>query len=83
AVVRFDLAPPPPISNEQKFFELTRTAFGQRRKMLRTSLRKLYDTHRIQEVLEKMGKNPKIRAEELSLEDFLTLFERLSSQHKK
>lgn len=75
AVVKFDLKQPPRVPDEEKFFELTRTAFGQRRKMLRTSLKNLYDSSLIQETLQKMGKSPKSRPEELSLEEFLTLYE--------
>lgn len=79
AVVKFDIRPPPDVSNEEEFFRMTRTAFGQRRKMLRTSLRGLYEPDRVQDILEEIGKSPKSRPEELSLEDFLELFERLCS----
>lgn len=77
AVVRFDLQTPPEVSSETKFFELTRTAFGQRRKMLSNTLGDLYPSDRIKSTLEELGKSSKARAEELSFEDFIELFKRL------
>jgi len=62
-IVHLDLHPFPYPFSEESFFKMTRTCFGQRRKMLRTSLKKLY---------------PEVdstkRPEELSLEEFATLF---------
>lgn len=77
AVVKLDLRAPPKVSDEGGFFTLTRTAFGQRRKMLRTSLRNLYGSDHIQEGLEEIGKSPQSRPEELFLDDFIALFEYL------
>ncbi len=79
AIVHCALHPPPLSENETEgFFKMTRTAFQQRRKMLRTSLKALYPLQRIDEALERMQMNPKIRPEELSLDQFLTLFSFLS-----
>jgi 16S rRNA (adenine1518-N6/adenine1519-N6)-dimethyltransferase len=47
-------------------------AFGQRRKMLRQSLKSLGD---IEALLEKAGIEPTARAEELGVEDFIRLTE--------
>lgn len=75
AVVVLELKQPPKISNEAAFFTLTRTAFKQRRKMLRSSLRDLYSPQAIEKGLTEIGLNSLARPEELSLENFLSLFE--------
>lgn len=74
AVVQFRLKTPP-IPAEDRFFEMTRCAFGQRRKMVHTTLKKLYPLDRVEEGLKKIDKGLKVRPEELSLADFLMLFE--------
>ena len=58
---------PLPIRNEAFFFTLVKTAFNQRRKMLRNAVRNLFD--------DTMLKNPIFdkRAEQLSVEDFVEL----------
>ncbi len=61
AVVKLKLHAPPPVSSEEEFFKMVRTAFQKRRKMLRSSLN-VDDTR---------------RPEELSLSDFLRLFEQV------
>lgn len=75
AIVRFDLKEPPHISDEEAFFVMTRTAFEHRRKMLRGSLRDLYSPADIEAALISIHANPQARPEELSLEEFLQLFE--------
>lgn len=77
AIVILELKEPPPVSNTEAFFEMTRTAFTQRRKMLRGSLRRLYPSKDVENSLSHIGQNPLARPEELSLEDFLRLFEAL------
>lgn len=77
AIVILDLKEPPKVSDQDKFFEMTRTAFKHRRKMLRASLRDLYSPEKIMRTLEEMGLSPQARPEELSLEQFLLFFERL------
>ena len=74
AIVILNLKEPPKLSQEDDFFVLTRTAFKQRRKMMRGSLRDLYPPERIQEVLKSINQNPQARPEELSLNEFLKLF---------
>lgn len=78
AVAKFSLHPPPRGVSEDKFFKMTRTAFGQRRKMLSSTLRKLFPTKPIPEILEQINKSPKSRPEELSLEEFLQLHQALN-----
>lgn len=79
AVVRLDLKTPPNVADVDAFFKMTRTAFEHRRKMLRGSLKSLYDSQSITEALEKLGKNAQARPEELSLDTFLDLFKILNS----
>ncbi len=79
AVVHLRLRPPPPVTNPDSFFIMLRTAFSQRRKMMRASLKKLYASSLVENSLRQMGKNPLLRPEELSLDEFITLYEILSS----
>jgi len=77
AVVRFSLQKPPEGINEEQFFKMTRTSFGQRRKTLSKTLKELYPETSISELLKTMGKSPMCRPEELSLEEFLLLYQKL------
>jgi 16S rRNA (adenine1518-N6/adenine1519-N6)-dimethyltransferase len=77
AVVKFLLKSPPEIE-APRFFALTRKAFGQRRKSLRSSLKALYETSYIEEALEKMEVSSLARPEELSFEQFLELYQLLN-----
>lgn len=74
----------PPLRQEDVdgFFKMTRTAFQQRRKMLRSSLKSLYPVPFLDKAIQDMGINPKVRPEELSLDQFLTLFRLLSFSMK-
>ncbi len=65
AVVQLALKKPP-LEDPEPFFKMTRMAFSQRRKMLRSSLGKVYAVDRQE------------RPEQLSLEQFLELFRNLS-----
>ena len=47
---------------------VTAATFGQRRKMLRSSLRQV--TPDAQRLLQELGIDPKVRAEELEIADF-------------
>jgi len=80
AVVRLDLVEPPHVSNEEKFFTILHTAFQQRRKMLRSSLKVFYSPERIMQTLSTIEEDPLARPEELSLKKFLLLFEELEAQ---
>jgi 16S rRNA (adenine1518-N6/adenine1519-N6)-dimethyltransferase len=59
---------------------LTATAFGQRRKMLRASLRSL--PHAV-ESLESVGIDPSQRAEQISVAGFCALAAAIASRHQK
>lgn len=78
AVVTLTLKEPPAI-DEESFFRLVRTAFGQRRKMLKNTLAPLYGAEPLARAFEKTGIDPKSRPEELGLDAFLSLFNRLLS----
>ncbi len=60
------------------FFNLVNSSFAHRRKMLLNSLSKSNDfsqkLDRIAELLPEIGKNKEVRAEELSLEDYIFLY---------
>lgn len=79
AVVQFQLKEPP-IPADDRFFEMSRRAFGQRRKMVRSTLKDHYPLERIEEGLNKIGKGLKVRPEELSLADFLVLFHEIDQK---
>lgn len=82
AVVHCTLREPPlPPREAEAFFKMTRAAFQQRRKMLRTSLKNHYPVDQIDQALDQMQLNPKIRPEELSLSQFLTLFSMLPHEN--
>lgn len=78
AVVELVLKDPPEVSDEEAFFNMTRTSFEHRRKMLRSSLRDLYLPEHIEKALETIGKSNLSRPEELSLDEFLQLFSLLN-----
>lgn len=61
------------LQDPEKFFQLTRQAFQQRRKMLKSSLKTILSPAAI----EKMGPLLERRPETLSLEEFISLFEAL------
>lgn len=77
AVVRFELKKPPFVSDQEGFFTLVHTAFEQRRKMLRASLKKLYAPELVSQALEDLKINPLARPEELSAAQFIALFEKV------
>jgi 16S rRNA (adenine1518-N6/adenine1519-N6)-dimethyltransferase len=78
AIVVLELTPPPSHINPEVFFKMTRTAFEQRRKMLRASLKSLFEPAKISNALEQIGQNPQARPEVLSLEDFINLYQALN-----
>ncbi len=79
AVVHLTIKGPREVSNQEKFFEMTRTAFEHRRKMLRASLKELYPSALVTQALNQIGVNPEERPEQLSLDQFIQLFEVLNS----
>ena len=59
-------------NNEELFFKLVRDSFKFKRKNLKNNL-KGYDLEKIEESLKKIGKDLTIRAESLSIEDFISI----------
>ncbi len=57
------------IKDDQRFFEVVKEAFSMKRKMLRNNLKPLL----VEEEIENLGIDPKIRAENLHIEDFVKL----------
>lgn len=80
AIVILQLKNPPNIDLDA-FFKLTRSAFQQRRKMLKVSLKPLYDPEAVMQALKKMGLDPLSRPETLSCDQFLTLFNSCYAQN--
>ena len=77
AVIKFIPAQSPYIKDTSKFFEMTKTAFHQKRKMLRGTLKKLYGTKVVEELLT-MGLLETTRPQEISLEQWIELFNSLN-----
>lgn len=71
-----------PISDEKTFFKMVRSAFQQRRKMLSSSLGRIYGKQIVQEALSKMS-HINARPQELTLDDFLKLFAELKKTSPK
>lgn len=68
----------PPIRrplSEKKMFRIIRTAFSQRRKMLKGLLAREFglETSAVERALMEIGLNPDIRGERLSVQDFINL----------
>ncbi len=82
AVVKITLKKPPEVSSEERFFKMTRAAFQQRRKMLRASLKKIYSIENIEASIKELGEKATVRPEDLSLHDFLRLFEIIEKKDK-
>ena len=75
-VIKLDILKNPPVSlvNKAKFFALVKAAFSQRRKTINNSLASGgYDKKKIKEVLAKLGLDPKLRAEDLSIQDYANI----------
>lgn len=74
AVVHFEVSQAPffEIADEELFLEVVKTAFSQRRKTIANSL-KTYTG--IKDALQKAGLDPKLRPENLSMEDYVRLTE--------
>ena len=60
---------------ENSFFELVKSCFMQRRKTLFNNLRNNFDEDKIKEIYIKLNLNDKVRPQELSLEDYLRIYE--------
>jgi 16S rRNA (adenine1518-N6/adenine1519-N6)-dimethyltransferase len=74
AVVHFEVSPSPfyKVKDEEFFLKVVKTAFSQRRKTIMNSLKAF---ERIKDSLKKIGIDPKLRPENLSIEDYVRLAE--------
>jgi len=80
SVVHCKLHPPLLEKESDSFFLLTRTAFGQRRKMLRSTLGELYGKEQVEKALIDIGHPSTERPENLSIEEFISLYEIVSNK---
>lgn len=62
-----------PAINPRQLETLIRLGFANRRKMLRNNLKSSIDINDLNQLLDKLNFNPQCRAEDLSLEDWVTL----------
>ena len=70
-----------PVKNQNEFFMIIKACFKQRRKTLYNNLKEfLQDKDQAESLLKTLNKPLTIRAEELSLEDFLNLYKRINEQ---
>ncbi|MCB1109482.1 MAG: ribosomal RNA small subunit methyltransferase A [Chlamydiia bacterium] len=74
AILELKLHPPPVEAPYEPLFQIIRTAFQMRRKMLRTSLKSLYPPEKTEQALETLGFVKTTRPQELSLKNFSALF---------
>lgn len=63
--------------NEKLLFQLIRDSFQYKRKTLKNNL-KGYDYDKVQDVLNNLGYNENVRAEDLSIEDFIKISDSLN-----
>jgi 16S rRNA (adenine1518-N6/adenine1519-N6)-dimethyltransferase len=79
AVVRVDLYDQPdvPLEDIDGFFEVVRAGFGERRKQLRNALSRglKRDAQEVAQALEQAGVDPARRAETLSLEEWVRVYQ--------
>jgi 16S rRNA (adenine1518-N6/adenine1519-N6)-dimethyltransferase len=61
------------VKNETMLFKIIRTAFGQRRKTMKNCLEELIPNRQLEEFFRQYDIDPRIRAEDLSLQDFANL----------
>ena len=63
--------------DEQFFFEFIRECFTQRRKTLINNLSNKYDKNKVLQILKEINLNPAIRSEELTIEKFIYIGDRV------
>ncbi|MDR2580397.1 MAG: 16S rRNA (adenine(1518)-N(6)/adenine(1519)-N(6))-dimethyltransferase RsmA [Fibromonadaceae bacterium] len=76
ATIFFEALKSPPCTDES-FFAFVKAAFSQKRKTLANSLSVLYNKEKTLHILKDLNFSENIRAEELSLENFITIFKRI------
>ncbi len=74
AVIRLRPRPAPtPATNPQQLERLVKLGFASKRKMLRNNLQSVMDRDQLTQLLEQLKINPQARAEDLSVEDWVSL----------
>ncbi len=59
----------------KKFFGIVKKGFASKRKMLINNLKSEFQNPNIKSILENIGLNPKVRAENLSIDDWIKIYE--------
>ena len=67
----------PDIEDPQKFLTLVKVAFSQRRKFMVSNLSQLYPKDKVRTALKEININDTVRAEELTVEQFIDLYKAL------
>lgn len=82
SVIRMHLKEPPLAPHQEgAFFQLTRSAFQKRRKMITSSLKERYPQEILKASLQEETISMQARPEELTLDQFLRLFHRLTHKN--
>jgi len=73
-----------PKTETERFFKLVKAGFSSKRKMLKNNLSSTsLEARKIEKILKEIGLNPKIRAENLSIQDWIKLYEIYNQISKK
>jgi ribosomal RNA small subunit methyltransferase A len=64
----------PLAGTERQFFAFVQACFAQKRKMLRNNLKAVCDEATIEAALEMLEKHPRVRAQELTMPEYVRLF---------
>ena len=80
--MQFTLKKPTYNIDSSYFFQITKAAFTQRRKMLRSSLKSIFSSEIVENELKKLGLKTTLRPEELSLDLFLKFARALKKEAK-
>lgn len=83
AIVTFTLHPPQQLEKTDDFFKITRRAFEQRRKMLKSSLSEMIEPQKIEAALHACELPLNTRPEELSLEQWTAFYHALNNTQKE
>ncbi|MDJ0716063.1 MAG: 16S rRNA (adenine(1518)-N(6)/adenine(1519)-N(6))-dimethyltransferase RsmA [Prochloraceae cyanobacterium] len=70
----------PAVINPNNLDILVKLGFANRRKMLKNNLKSIVESDRLVQLLEKLNINPQSRAENLSLQDWITLSNNLQGE---
>jgi 16S rRNA (adenine1518-N6/adenine1519-N6)-dimethyltransferase len=69
-----------PANDPQKLENLVKLGFGSKRKMLRNNLQSVIDRDRLTQFLEQLEINPQVRAEDLSVIQWVSLVNTIGNQ---